>query len=109
MFRTNDEGQTWTVVEKPPTSAIVSSCGCRTALWLQPVSPESSWSAKTMARALPWTLHRARSSCFDIAEGDDHSLLVAGPKRHQDSDFGKVITTNFGESQWLTHPQTTCR
>ncbi|MCB1698731.1 MAG: hypothetical protein KDI21_12850 [Halieaceae bacterium] len=81
MFRTNDEGQTWTVVEKPPTSAIVSELRLQDGTLVATGVAGEFLVSKDNGQS--FTLDPASGTVgpvFDIAEGDDHSLLVAGPK-----------------------------
>jgi photosystem II stability/assembly factor-like uncharacterized protein len=79
MFRTADEGQSWIVVEKPPTSALVASTRTKDGrLVFGGVAGEILVSTDegftfTLAAASPQPI-------FDMAEGDGNTLLIAGPK-----------------------------
>jgi photosystem II stability/assembly factor-like uncharacterized protein len=80
MFRTTDEGSTWTVVEKPATSSIVASIRLADGRLLAAgvagevlVSTDDGHS---------FTLSPAAgkvSRIYDMAEGEDDNLLVVGP------------------------------
>jgi photosystem II stability/assembly factor-like uncharacterized protein len=80
MFRTADEGATWTVVEKPPTSSIVASVRLADGRLLASgiageimVSTDNGYSF-TMSSAAGKV-----ARVFDMAEGEDGNLLIAGP------------------------------
>jgi len=81
MFRTATEGESWTVVEKPPTSAIVAETRLSDGMLVAAgVAGEILTSTDN---GLSFAMDPASGTVgliFDIAEGDDHSLLVAGPK-----------------------------
>ena len=81
MFRTATEGETWTVVEKPPTSAIVAET--RLADGTLVAAGVAGEILTSTDNGQSFAMNPASGSVgliFDIAEGDDHSLLVAGPK-----------------------------
>lgn len=79
MFRTDDEGQSWIVVEKPPTSALVGSTRLKDGrLVFGGVAGEILVSSDegftfTLAAGSPQPI-------FDLAEAEGNSLLIAGPK-----------------------------
>lgn len=81
MFRTDNAGDTWIVVEKPPTSAIVAAMRLQDdTLVAAGVGGEFLVSSDN---GLSFSLDPASGTVgpvFDFAEGEDNSLLVAGPK-----------------------------
>lgn len=81
MFRTVDEGQTWTVVEKPPTSAIVAETRLSDGTLVAGgvggeilVSTDNGLSFQMSPAA------GTAGPIFDLTQGEGDTLLVAGPK-----------------------------
>lgn len=78
MFRTEDEGETWTVVEKPPTSSIVDSTRLEDGrLIFVGMAGEvlmSEDDGQTFSR-LPIS---SGDRIYSVAEGPQGTLLVAG-------------------------------
>lgn len=81
MFRTATEGETWTVIKKPDTSAIVAAAkSADGTLIAAGVAGEILVSTD---EGLSFTMDPASGSVgpiFDIAEGAGDSLLVVGPR-----------------------------
>ncbi len=81
MFRTADEGETWTVVEKPATSAIVAELRLDDGtLVAAGVGGEFLVSKDN---GLNFTLDPASGTVgpvFSMAQKEGHALLVTGPK-----------------------------
>ncbi|MCP5129745.1 MAG: hypothetical protein H6985_09210 [Pseudomonadales bacterium] len=81
MFRTADEGNTWTVVEKPPTSAIVAETRLTdNTLVAAGVGGEILVSDDD---GFVFTMSPASGKAgpiFDLTQGEGDTLLVAGPK-----------------------------
>ena len=79
MFRTADVGDTWVVVEKPPTSAIVDSTrledGRLVAVGVAGEVLVSRDNGFSYSRADVGELGRVNA----VAEGPDNTLLVGGP------------------------------
>lgn len=80
MFRTDDQGFTWTVVEKPPTSALVALTlfedGTLVAGGVAGeimISKDNGFSFSMSPAA------GTAGPIFDIAEGEGHKLIIAGP------------------------------
>jgi photosystem II stability/assembly factor-like uncharacterized protein len=78
MFRTVDEGETWTVVEKPPTSSIVDSTRLEDGRLIfvgmagEVLMSEDDGNTFTM---LPIS---SGDRIYSVAEGPEGTLLVAG-------------------------------
>ncbi len=80
MFRTTNEGTTWTVVKKPPTSSIVSSI--RLADGRLVAAGVAGEVIVSKDNGLSFTMSPAAGKVariFDMAEGEDDNLLVVGP------------------------------
>jgi len=81
MFRTADEGETWTVVEKPPTSAIVAETklddGTLVAAGVGGEVLLSKDEGFTFAMS---PVSGTVGPIFDLTQGEGNTLLVAGPK-----------------------------
>ena len=81
MFRTEDEGETWVVVEKPPTSAIVAETRLDDGtLVAAGVGGEILLSKDD---GFNFTMSPASGTVgpiFDLTQGEGNTLLVAGPK-----------------------------
>ncbi|MCB1675818.1 MAG: hypothetical protein KDI01_05980 [Halioglobus sp.] len=81
MFRTEDAGQTWTVVEKPPTSALVASTRLDDGrLVFGGVAGEILISEDDGNSFKLNTAGERFTGIFDLVEGENGSLLIAGPK-----------------------------
>lgn len=81
MFRTADEGQTWTVVEKPPTSAIVTET--RLADGRIVAGGVAGEILISTDNGLSFSMSPAAGTVgpiFDLTEGEGNTLLVVGPK-----------------------------
>ena len=79
MFRTEDVGQTWTVVEKPPTSSIVDSVRLEDGrLIFVGIAGEILISDDNGMSFAPVPL-RTGSRIYAVAEGEPGTLLVGGP------------------------------
>ena len=80
MFRTADAGDTWTVVEKPPTSAIVDSTklsdGRLVAVGVAGEVLVSTDNGASFTRADVGEVGRVNA----VAEGPGNTLLLGGPK-----------------------------
>lgn len=81
MFRTADEGETWTVVEKPPSSSIVTSIRLADGrLVAGGVAGEVLVSTDGgMSFAMSPASGKA-PAIYDMAEGEGGELLLAGPR-----------------------------
>jgi len=81
MFKTTDEGQTWTVVEKPPTSAIVATTrltdGTLVAAGVggEILVSKDNGDSFTMSPA-----SGTAGAIFDLTQGEGNTLLLAGPR-----------------------------
>jgi photosystem II stability/assembly factor-like uncharacterized protein len=81
MFRTADEGETWTVVEKPPTSAIVAETRLSDGtLVAAGVGGEILLSNDNGNNFSMSPASGTAGRIFDLTQGEGKSLLVAGPK-----------------------------
>lgn len=79
MFRTEDMGYTWTVVEKPPTSSIVGSTRLSDGrLVFVGIAGEILVSENNGLAFTPLPL-RTGNRIYAVAEGGEGSLLVGGP------------------------------
>lgn len=81
MFRTDDAGQSWVVVEKPPTSALVAST--RLADGRVVFGGVAGEILVSTDDGFSFTMSPASGSAgpiFDLTEGDGNTLLLAGPK-----------------------------
>jgi len=81
MFRTADEGETWTVVEKPPTSAIVAE----TRLDDGTLVAAGVGGEVLLSKDDGFTFSMSPASgtvgpIFDLTQGEGNTLLVAGPR-----------------------------
>ena len=81
MFRTNNEGSTWTVIKKPPTSSIIASIRLANGrLVAASVAGEVMVSTDD---GLSFTMSPASGKVapiFDMVEGEDDNLLIVGSK-----------------------------
>ncbi|MCB1707990.1 MAG: hypothetical protein KDI10_04535 [Halioglobus sp.] len=81
MFRTEDQGQTWTVVEKPPTSAIVTETRLTDGTLVaggvggEILVSKDNGSVFTMSPAAGTV-----GPIFDMTQGEGNTLLLAGPR-----------------------------
>jgi len=81
MFRTTDEGLNWTVVEKPPTSAIVTET--RLADGTLVAGGVAGEILESKDNGLKFQMSPAAGTVgpiFDMTQGDGQSLLIAGPR-----------------------------
>lgn len=81
MFRTADEGQTWTVVEKPPTSAIVTET--RLADGTLVAGGVGGEILVSKDNGFVFQMSPAAGTVgpiFDLTQGEGNTLLVAGPR-----------------------------
>lgn len=84
MFRTTDSGDTWTVVEKPPSSAIVDLIRLESGrLVAAGIGGEILASDDNGLSFAPLTLASASSGSqkriYTVAEGPNGTLIVGGP------------------------------
>ncbi len=81
MFRTADEGQTWTVVEKPPTSAIVAETRLEDGTIVAAgVGGEILVSKDNGFKFAMSPVAGTAGPIFDLTQGEGSTLLLAGPK-----------------------------
>jgi photosystem II stability/assembly factor-like uncharacterized protein len=81
MFRTADEGDTWTVVEKPPTSAIVAETRLTDGtLVAAGVGGEVLLSKDDGFTFTMSPVSGTVGPIFDLTQGEGNTLLVAGPR-----------------------------
>jgi photosystem II stability/assembly factor-like uncharacterized protein len=81
MFRTATEGETWTVIEKPPTSAIVAAAKLADGTLI--VAGVAGEILVSTDDGLSFTMDPASGTVgpiFDIAGGAGEGLLVVGPR-----------------------------
>ena len=81
MFRTADEGETWTVVEKPPTSAIVAETRLTDGtLVAAGVGGEILLSKDNGFTFTMSPVAGTAGPIFDLTQGEGDTLLLAGPR-----------------------------
>jgi photosystem II stability/assembly factor-like uncharacterized protein len=81
MFRTADEGQSWTVVEKPPTSAIVAETRLADGtLVAAGVGGEILVSKDNGFKFAMSPAAGTAGPIFDLTQGEGSTLLLAGPR-----------------------------
>ena len=81
MFRTADEGETWVVVEKPPTSAIVAMTRLKDGTLLAAgVGGEVLLSEDDGFTFSMSPVSGTAGPIFDVAQGEGDTLLLAGPQ-----------------------------
>jgi photosystem II stability/assembly factor-like uncharacterized protein len=81
MFRTADAGQTWTVVEKPPTSAIVAET--RLADGTLVAGGVGGEILVSDDNGISFSLDPSSGTVgniFSLTEGEGNTLLIAGPR-----------------------------
>jgi photosystem II stability/assembly factor-like uncharacterized protein len=81
MFRTTDEGLNWQVVEKPPTSAIVTTTRLTDGtLVAGGVAGEILLSSDNGSNFTMSPASGTVGPIFDLTQGEGNTLLIAGPR-----------------------------
>jgi len=81
MFRTEDEGLTWTVVEKPPTSAVVALSRMDDGTLVGGGIAGEILVSKDDGRSFSMSpASFTAGPIFDLTQGAGNTLLIAGPK-----------------------------
>lgn len=80
MFRTADEGQTWTVVEKPETTAIVSLTRLADGTLVAGAAGGEIMLSKDNGQVFALSpASKTVGPIVDITQGEGDTLLVVGP------------------------------